>query len=101
MINYSPAVRHKTKKMKVETTKENVLKAAKELPMAKDALKILYPECFEGEEFVTGGELNDIRPSTRAKGRYKYRSFFLSSQVNWEIVKDEHDNLCLVPTRKL
>ena len=36
----------------------------------------------------------------RNSGTYENRAFYLDDNYNWQILKDEWDCLCLVPTRK-
>ena len=36
----------------------------------------------------------------RCFGKYEKNSFYLNNDYNWEITKDEHEELCLIPTKK-
>lgn len=43
---------------------------------------------------------NHIIACIRCAGYLKDKSFYLSSAFNWEIIKDENEEYCLVPTKK-
>lgn len=99
-------------------TKERVLEAAKQCPTAKETLKALFPEAFEDEKYFQLGRqgtrldnsedliklrLHPATLSIRNAGQFAGKAFFLDnktdSTVKWEIVKDEFDVLCLLPTK--
>lgn len=86
-------------------TKEQVLEAAKTSTEAKEALQKLFPEVFEDKYFDLSG-FKDFKFSDnffierRVDMEYKNKSLYLDSRVNWEIKRDSHDLLCLIPTKK-
>lgn len=96
------------KKICNNISKEDVLKAAKEYPSAKEALQSLFPQYFvedksvdvayKNGEFTVDGDSNRLQ--RRITGEYRHKSFWLSPLLNWEIKKDSDGQLCLIPTKK-
>jgi hypothetical protein len=99
----------------IQTTKEKILEAATKCPQAKETLKVLFPEVFEGSEpFVLHNGKGDFNSGTlvldSTRDHYVIimdgRRFFLSSYYNWEIKESGRifnntgAELILIPTRK-
>lgn len=103
--------------MKLEITKEKVLKAAEDCSQAKQTLKTLFPEAFTNEDCIVPDEgdvscENDrIKRSSlsplirqgaieiRTSGIYQNKGFFLNKTHNWVIKRDDQGSLCLIPTK--
>lgn len=84
-------------------TKEQVLEAASTSKEAKDALVKLFPKYFEDDKYVYIENEEKITKRflyTRMEGKYKNKGFYLSSEFNWEIIKDNSGVLVLLPTKK-
>lgn len=102
--------------MKVETTKERILEAAKGCSDAKHVLKTLFPEVFEDDEYfdlsylpilpfteeeaIRAGFLGDNFFMVRKSGEYENKGFILGNRYNWKIVVDKYGYLVLLPTKK-
>lgn len=95
--------------MKLETTKEKILKAAETSEQAKNTLKQLFPEVFEDDRYINLYEMNNknyhisdnqisLLICIRTSNEYQNKGFYLSDQYNWEIVKDAA-SLVLLPTK--
>lgn len=54
-----------------------------------------FQECTE-DISGNGNAIIDFR----SKGNYSYQAFYLNSEYNWNLEKDNHDVLILVPTKK-
>jgi hypothetical protein len=94
--------------MKLEITKEKVLEAASKCSQAKETLKTLFPECFDGRS----GNIKDCDVTTSTRDN-KYlciaqgfapigledKCFALSDEFNWEM-KKYASRLILIPTNK-
>lgn len=104
---------------------DKILEAASKCPQAKQTLEILFPEVFKqhrcfnltklipkhyGKEtgspifsrdsYVDAG-FNEGSPiEVRGLGDFQGKSFFLSSKYNWELVKDNYNEIVLLPTKK-
>jgi hypothetical protein len=50
--------------------------------------------------FEECGSTNSSLIAVRTHGKYKNKGFFLNSDYNWELAKDDNNNLCLLPTRR-
>ena len=50
--------------------------------------------------FNSNGELTNALMCVRLGGKYANEAFVLNNDYDWEILKDVHGQLCLVPTRK-
>lgn len=50
--------------------------------------------------FNNNGELDHALICVRTYGNYKNKAFILNNDYDWELVKDNSNHLCLVPTRK-
>ncbi len=100
---------------KLEITKEKILEAASKCFQAKETLKVLFPEVFEEDKYFDLNKLdfrtndlnwkksgfNDDNPMfIRGAGEFAGKAFYLDPSYNWELVKDSHNILCLVPTKK-
>jgi len=112
----------------LEITKEKVLEAAGKCSEAREVLETLFPEifrdseyfdlsklkaCNSGESTVISGCIFSQNSSTEAGfrnleflqitkfGRYKHKGFYLSSEYEWKIVKDEANCLILLPTKNI
>ncbi len=105
----------KPEQMKLEITKEKVLAAASKCSQAKETLKTLFPEVFEEEIdlaaktgiggyklFLNTNETGDFLIAVRSAGTSNLRNkaFYLSTEFNWALKTDNHDVLCLIPTKK-
>lgn len=42
----------------------------------------------------------DFRIQVRNAGEYSYKGFYLSRDYNWEVIKENNNDLVLVPTKK-
>jgi hypothetical protein len=101
--------------------KNKILEAAKKCPQAKETLKILFPEVFEESKYLDLSKLeinskeqlfksasikqvsgiNSDFMCIRSSYEYMNKGFWLSSLFDWEIVRDSHDMLVLLPTKKI
>lgn len=100
--------------MKLEITKEKVLEAAAKCETAKETLKTLFPEVFEDDKsinllkpgFTHGEVIYDYKDvlihlaNYVCDGKYRDKAFYLSTHVNWELIKTEKGVAILIPTRK-
>jgi hypothetical protein len=98
-------------KKRLEITAEKVLEAASKCETAKATLKTLFPEVFvattEIKElkghynyFKEDGGSFDTMIAIRMIGDMAGRCFYLNSFYEWKLAKDNHDVLCLIPTKK-
>lgn len=91
--------------MKIETTKEKILKAAKVSENSKKVLEKLFPEVFkegiitqeEGKFFINR---ESILIDVRGTGNLMNKSIYLHADFDWQIKKDDKGCKCLIPTRK-
>lgn len=109
-------------------TKKQILEIASLSNRNEKELKILFPKVFEEEEtkyfgldklksnskhksvlnqaFFTdssseeAGFFDNHFIQVRTAGLYKNKAFFLSKHYNWELVLDEREMNCLLPTKK-
>jgi hypothetical protein len=100
-----------SKEMELKITKEKVLSAAKKCSQAKEVLKEMFPEVFEDDKFLNLDDSYFIDNmgynaphygailQVRGSGSFKYKSFWLSGELNWQIKVDDLGNLCLIPTK--
>lgn len=107
------------KEEEIHTTKERILEAASKCEQAKATLKTLFPEVFEDDKYFdlrkapkkldsyniyvnaeTAQGDDFVLLCVRSNGRFADKSFYLSGCCNWDIIKDEQDSLCLIPTKK-
>lgn len=85
------------------TETQGILKAAKVSKKAREILEDTFPKLFEEAKYL------NLRNYTycdnnffqiRNGGKYKDKAFFLTDDYNWEIKRDIHNTLCLIPTKK-
>jgi hypothetical protein len=107
---------------KIEFEKEKLVKVLRENPGLLKTLVEHFPEIkdevvyydltpltfkvsdyyiFSREQSIEAGFRNEEFMQVRRNGTYAYKSFFLSSEYNWELLKDEEGALVLLPTMKL
>lgn len=105
--------------MKLEITKERILEAANKCSTAKGTLKTLFPEVFEDDKYLDfkdatigthnfdtnklpkeRGDMNQPIIQVRAYGNFRDKSFYLSGELDWQIIRDDEGELVLIPTKK-
>lgn len=107
--------------MELKIEKERVLEAAETCYDVEKALKILFPEVFEGdnryfdlrklaigekdllfdlEKSKKAGFQNNCFMQVRSSGQYENIAFFLHHDYNWELNEISRNGTCLIPTRK-
>lgn len=84
----------------LKITKEKVLEAASKCSQAKETLKTLFPEAFEDDKKFINNILKNIE--IRKTGNFREKSIYLpfSDKIDYTIIKDDHNILCLIPTKK-
>jgi hypothetical protein len=119
IIIYKPKTNNMKNDEIVSTTKEKVLKAAKNnAVIVTRLLQELFPEVFKDEEYFNLRELSDnliIFDHQKSKdagfsgnefmqirnsGEYEGRAFYLSDEYDWQLKTDNDDSFCLIPTKK-
>ena len=90
------------KPTELKITPDKVLSAAEKCPQAKAVLKEMFPEVFEEDKYL---DLSSIKITgaiiqKRVEGEFKDKSFCLNKSFNWEIIIDDENMICLVPTKK-
>ena len=63
-------------------------------------LSELRPYPFDAEKLLEAGFHSDQVLGIKAKGKYGYKSFYLSPYCHWEIVEDDLGDLILLPTKR-
>ena len=94
---------NKENNMELKITKERVLEAAKGCSTTKKALQTLFPEAFEDEKYLVINRKtleNSKIINERVVGELRGKSFWLSNEYHWEIIKDNLGEFCLLPTKK-
>jgi len=93
--------------MELKITKDRILEAASKCSTAKETLKTLFPEVFVEDKSVFVCDFSPIRFMNsshvicrRTGGKNEYKAIVLPDIYNWEVIKDEHGILCLIPTKK-
>lgn len=98
--------------MELKTTKEKVLEAASKNVVIKQALEILFPECFEPREIkdidvFTVSQAITQNPymyigHTHVQDTSLWKKCFVLREVrfNWELKRQEDGLLLLIPTIK-
>lgn len=88
-------------------TKEKVLEAASKCSQAKETLKVLFPECFDGGNLLTdvkaGSGLSFCYAPGLHNGKHSFiwhdekddNFFTLSDKYNWDLTLNR-----LIPTKK-
>lgn len=101
----------------LKITKERVLEAASKCEDARRTLKTLFPEVFENDKYFDLSKLSmdgqflapqsedeatklGIVLEIRNCGNLANKAFFLGDYgINWQLVRDDDDCLCLLPIK--
>ena len=120
---WAPIISKPTNENKMEDlkiTKDRILDAAANCPIAKETLKRIFPEVFEDDKYfdlkklspcndrfivsndlAKGAGFSDQHFMTIAEeGEYKGKGFYINDDYNWEIKRSHRGNSYLVPTKK-